>query len=110
MLDNNTPQEQDTDDGLLFFHTHSLWEAISKLEKFYECKIYGVLDIQEVEDNLQLYAEGDEYSSISKQMLYEAISYAYDKVDDCVEYEIYMDRIREYIDTHQALAEDDAYD
>ena len=99
MLDNNTPQEQDHDDGLLFFHTHSLWEAISKLEKFYECKIYGVLDIQEVEDNLQLYAEGDEYSSISKQMLYEAISYAYDTVDDCVEYEIYLDRVREYIDT-----------
>ena len=107
MLDNNTPQEQDHDDGLLFFHTHSLWEAISKLEKFYECKIYGVLDIQEVEDNLQLY---DDYSSISKQMLYEAISYAYDKVDDCVEYEIYLDRVREYIDTHKALAEDDAYD
>ena len=98
MLDNNTPQEQDRDDGLLFFHTHSIWEAINAVEKFYECKIYGVLEMQEVEDNLQLYAEGDEYSSISKQMLYEAISYAYDKVDDCVEYEIYLDRIREYID------------
>ena len=94
-----TFKQQDRDDGLLFFHTHSIWEAISKLEKFYECKIYGVLDIQEVEDNLQLYAEGDEYSSISKQMLYEAISYAYDTVDDCVEYEIYLDRVREYIDT-----------
>ena len=102
--------KQDTDDGLMFFHSHNVWEAIRAVEKFYECKIYGVLDMQEVEDNLQLYAEGDEYSSISKHMLYEAISYAYDKVDDCVEYEIYMDRIREYIDTHQALAKDDEYE
>ena len=28
---------QDESDGLLFFHTHSVWEAIMKLEKFYEC-------------------------------------------------------------------------
>ena len=89
--------QQDTDDGLLFFHSHSLWEAISKLEKFYECKIYGVLDIQEVEDNLQLYAEGEEYSSISKQTLLEAMDYAYNKVD-AQEYEIYLDSIREYVD------------
>ena len=108
MQDNNTPQEQDRDDGLLFFHSHSIWEAISKLEKFYECKIYGVLDIQEVESNLDMY-EGD-YSNVSKQMFLEAINYAYDKVEDAQEYEIYLDRIREFIDTHQALAEDDAYD
>ena len=108
MLDNNTQQEQDRDDGLLFFHTHSIWEAIHALEKFYECKIYGVLDIQEVESNLGMY-DGD-YSNVSKQMFLEAINYAYDKVDDCVEYEIYLDRVREYIDTHQALAEDDAYE
>ena len=106
MLDNNTQQEQDRDDGLLFFHTHSIWEAISKLEKFYECKIYGVLDLQEVEENIQLYGD---YSSVSKQMLSEAMDYAYNKVD-AQEYEIYLDRVREYIDTHQALAEDDAYE
>ncbi len=106
MLDNNTQQEQDRDDGLLFFHTHSIWEAISKLEKFYECKIYGVLDLQEVEENIQLYGD---YSSVSKQMLLEAMDYAYNKVD-AQEYEIYLDRVREYIDTHQALAEDDAYE
>ena len=47
-------EQQDTDDGLLFFHTHSLWEALNAVEKFYECKIYGVLDIQEVEENIQL--------------------------------------------------------
>tara|TARA_Y100001938_G_scaffold143942_1_gene217617 strand:+ start:777 stop:1097 length:321 start_codon:yes stop_codon:yes gene_type:complete len=106
VLDNNTQQEQDRDDGLLFFHTHSIWEAISKLEKFYECKIYGVLDLQEVEENIQLYGD---YSSVSKQMLLEAMDYAYNKVD-AQEYEIYLDRVREYIDTHQALAEDDAYE
>ena len=108
MADNNI-QQVDSDDGLLFFHTHSLWEVLNAVEKFYECKIYGVLDMQEVEENLELYAEGDEYSSISKQMLLEAMDYAYHNVD-AQEYEIYLDRIREYIDTHKALAEDDAYD
>ena len=39
-------------------------------------------DIQEVEDNIQLYAEGDEYSSISKQELWlEAMDSAYNKVE-----------------------------
>ena len=66
----------DEDDGLLFFHTHSIWEAMSKLERFYQCKIYGVLELQEVEENIQLYADGDEYSSISKQVLLDAIEYA----------------------------------
>ena len=45
-LFNNYSEEQpvqDESDGLLFFHTHSVWEAIAKLEKFYECTIYGVL-------------------------------------------------------------------
>ena len=97
-----TFKQQDGDDGLLFFHTHSLWEAMSKLEKFYECKIYGVLELQEVEDNIQLYAEGDEYSSISKQLLLDAIDYAYNKVD-AHENEIYLDFVREYIDTHGKL-------
>ena len=95
MLDNNTQQEQDRDDGLLFFHTHSIWEAISKLEKFYECKIYGVLDIQEVESNLGLYDFDVEYT---KQELIDAIKHAYDTVDDCQEYEIYLDRIRDFLE------------
>ena len=106
MQHNVSKDQVDSDDGLVFFHTHSLWEAISKLEKFYECKIYGVLDLQEVEENIQLYGD---YSSVSKQMLLEAMDYAYNKVD-AQEYEIYLDRVREYIDTHQALAEDDAYE
>ena len=36
---------QDESDGLLFFHGHSLWEVLNKVEEFYECKIYGVLDL-----------------------------------------------------------------
>lgn len=44
--------EQDYDDGMMFFHSHSVWEAMQKLEKFYECKIYGYLDIQESADYL----------------------------------------------------------
>ena len=39
----------DYDDGMLFFHSHSLWDAMAKLEKFYQCKIYGYLDIQEMQ-------------------------------------------------------------
>ena len=85
----------DSDDGLVFFHTHSLWEAISKLEKFYECKIYGVLDLQEVESNLGLYDFDVEYT---KQELIDAIEHAYDTVDDCQEYEIYLDRIRDFLE------------
>ena len=107
MADNNT-QQVDSDDGLLFFHTHSLWEVLNAVEKFYECKIYGVLDLQEVEEHLKLYDE--KYSSTSKQMILDGMEYAYNKVETCYEYEIYLERIQEYIDTHQALAEDDAYE
>ena len=94
MADNNI-QDQDRDDGLVFFHTHSVWEAVSKLEKFYECKIYGVLDLQEVEEHISMY-DGD-YSSVSKQMLLEAMEHAYNNVD-AQEYEIYLDEIRNYLD------------
>ena len=101
----NINKQVDSDDGLLFFHTHSLWEVLNAVEKFYECKIYGVLDIQEIEEHL-----GTNPKVVSKQMLKEAIEYAYNKVDDYADYEIYLDRARDYIDTHTALAEDDAYE
>ena len=107
MADNNT-QQVDSDDGLLFFHTHSLWEVLNAVEKFYECKIYGVLDLQEVEEHLKLYDE--RFSSVSKQMILEGMEYAYNKVESCYEYEIYLEKVQEYIDTHTALAEDDAYE
>ena len=107
MADNNI-QQVDSDDGLLFFHTHSLWEVLNAVEKFYECKIYGVLDLQEVEEHLKLYDE--RFSSVSKQMILEGMEYAYNKVESCYEYEIYLEKVQEYIDTHTALAEDDAYE
>ena len=96
MSDNTLTQEQDRDDGLLFFHTHSVWEAMQKLEQFYECKIYGVLELQEVEQNIDM---GDgEYSSKSKQDLLDAIDYAYNKVDGSWDYEAYLDCVRDYLD------------
>ena len=36
-------KQQDTDDGLLFFHTHSIWEAMSALEKFSTLLINSVV-------------------------------------------------------------------
>ena len=57
---------QDESDGLLFFHTHSVWEAVAKLEKFYECTIYGVLELQEVEENIQYY--GADEQKFSKKL------------------------------------------
>jgi len=89
-------KQQDTDDGLLFFHTHSLWEAMSALEKFYECTIYGVLELQEVEEYLSEFCDMDT-SKYSKKTILNAIDYAYNKVDSTYEYEIYMDRVIDYL-------------
>ena len=99
-----TFKQQDGDDGLLFFHTHSIWEAISKLEKFYECTIYGVLELQEVEEHLAM-MYGYEHSSYSKQELLEAISYAYDKLDT-QEYEIYLEMINDYLTANKQGGQD----
>lgn len=87
----------DEDDGLLFFHTHSLWEALNAVEKFYECKIYGVLEMQEVVENLR-YLQDDESTvdNLSKKDVLEAIDHAYDRVNDYWLYEEYL----EYIDKH----------
>lgn len=87
----------DEDDGLLFFHTHSLWDALQAVEKFYECKIYGVLEMQEVVENLR-YLQDDESTvdNLSKKDVLEAIDFAYDRVNDYWLYEEYL----EYIDKH----------
>tara|TARA_B100000963_G_scaffold250435_1_gene219389 strand:- start:1591 stop:1983 length:393 start_codon:yes stop_codon:yes gene_type:complete len=97
-------KQQDTDDGLLFFHTHSLWEAISEVEKFYECTIYGVLELQEVEEALAMMYDY-EHSSYSKQELLEAIKYAYEKVDT-QEYEIYIETINDYLTANKQGGKD----
>ena len=90
-------KQQDTDDGLLFFHTHSLWEALSAVEKFYECTIYGVLELQEVEEHLAMMY--DYKPSNSKQDLLNAIDYAYNEVDSSSDgYEHYLYAIMIYLD------------
>ena len=89
-------KQQDTDDGLLFMHTHSLWEALNAVEKFYECTIYGVLELQEVEEHIGM-ADG-EYSNKSKQDVLNAIDYAYNKVDGSWDYLAYLDEVIDYLD------------
>lgn len=97
-------KQQDTDDGLLFMHTHSLWEALNAVEKFYECTIYGVLELQEVEEHLAMMYD-HAHSTFSKQELLEAISYAYDKVDT-QEYEIYIETINDYLTANKQGGQD----
>ena len=99
--------QQDTDDGLLFFHTHSLWEAMTKLEKFYECKIYGVLELEEIVENLRewnaFYNDGGEdficnIDDVSKDLWLEAMESAYDNICGNYDgYEQYMEYIYEYV-------------
>lgn len=94
----------DKDDGLLFFHTHSVWEAISKLEKFYECKIYGVLEMQDIVENLRWLQEDEtKVDNLSKQDLLNAIEYAYNKIEDSYTYEEYVDAIDDYLKANNAL-------
>ena len=99
--------QQDTDDGLLFFHTHSLWEAMSKLEKFYECKIYGVLELEEIVENLRYWnafeKECEDYyiceiEEVSKQLWLDAMESAYDNIHgDFDGYNDYMEYIYDYV-------------
>ena len=94
----------DEDDGLLFFHTHSVWEAISKLEKFYECKIYGVLEMQDIVENLRwLQEDENKVDNLSKQDLLNAIEYAYNKIEDSYTYQEYVDAIDDYLKANNAL-------
>ena len=100
--------QQDTDDGLLFFHTHNIWEAMSKLEKFYECKIYGVLELEDVVENLRYYnafdkESGEEYylceiEEVSKQLWLDAMESAYDNIHGEFDgYNNYMEYIYDYV-------------
>ncbi len=94
----------DEDDGLLFFHTHSVWEAISKLEKFDECKIYGVLEMQDIVENLRwLQEDENKVDNLSKQHLLDAMEHAYEFIDDSHTYEEYVDAIDDFLKEHNAL-------
>ena len=94
----------DKDDGLLFFHTHSVWEAISKLEKFYECKIYGILEMQDIVENLRWLQEDEhKVDNLSKKDLLDAIEFAYNKIEDSWTYNEYVDAIDDYLKANNAL-------
>ena len=86
-----------------------LWTMLKQVEKSADCIIYGVLDLQSVEQDLSSYAEFDsentmdeefiiEASSISKQDLLKAMRFAYRKVDDCNDgYNQYLDVIHKHL-------------
>ncbi len=90
---------QDESDGLLFFHSHSLWTVLNKVEEFYECKIYGVLDIDGLQNDLSYYPNFDkdwhehiiDAFQIPKQDLLRAMKYAYDNTGG--EYDGYQDHL-----------------
>lgn len=98
---------QDFDDGMMFFHSHSVWEAMQKLEKFYECKIYGVLEISDIVENLRdwnaFYNDGSEdficdIDDVSKQLWLDAMESAYDNIHgDYDGYNDHMEYIYEYV-------------
>ena len=86
-----------------------LWTMLKQIEKSADCIIYGVLDLQSVEMDLTSYAEFDsEYSNteqyichvseIPKQMLVDAMNFAYQKVDSCNDgYNQYLDVIHRHL-------------
>tara|TARA_R100001463_G_scaffold78741_1_gene133097 strand:- start:113 stop:484 length:372 start_codon:yes stop_codon:yes gene_type:complete len=98
--------KQDTDDGLLYFHTHGLFEVLSAVEKFYECEIYGLLCLEDTVENLRHYIEFEEcgdnpsficsIDDVPKSLIIEAHKYAYNKVE-YQDYEAMLDCVNEYI-------------
>ena len=109
--------EQDYDDGMMFFHSHSLWEAMQKLEKFYECKIYGVLEVEEIVENLREWNAFDkEYGNedfmcdiddVSKQLWLDAMQSAYNNIHgDFDGYNDYMEYIYEYVVANLSFEQD----
>ena len=97
---------QDESDGLLFFHGHSLWTVLKKVEEFYECTIYGVLELQEVQNELSYYPNFDkdfdghiiDAFAIPKQHLLQAMKYAYDNISgEYDSYQDYIDLIESYL-------------
>lgn len=97
---------QDESDGLLFFHGHSLWTVLKKVEEFYECTIYGVLELQEVQNELSYYPNFDKEHNehikdawdIPKQDLLRAMKYAYDNISgEYDSYQDYIDLIESYL-------------
>jgi hypothetical protein len=101
----------DTDDGLMFMHTHSLWEVLSAVEKFYECKIYGVLSLEDVVENLRDWSAFDkengnpyylcEIDDVPKQLWIDGMENAYDNINDNeYGYEAYLEYLYDYAVTY----------
>lgn len=97
----------DTDDGLMFMHTHNLWEVLSAVEKFYECKIYGVLSLEDIVENLREWSAfdkeyGEEYylceiDDVPKQIWIDGMENAYDNINDNeYGYEAYLEYVYDY--------------
>jgi hypothetical protein len=97
----------DTDDGLMFMHTHSLWEVLSAVEKFYECKIYGILTLEDIVENLREWSAfdteyGDEHflcniDDVPKQIWIDGMENAYDNINDNeYGYEAYLEYVYDY--------------
>lgn len=101
----------DTDDGLMFMHTHNLWEVLSAVEKFYECKIYGVLSLEDIVENLREWSAfdkeyGEEYylceiDDVPKQIWIDGMENAYDNINDNeYGYEAYLEYVYDYAVTY----------
>ena len=95
----------DYDDGMLFFHSHSLWDAMAKLEKFYQCKIYGYLDIQESADYLCDFNAFDkdcedyicDIDEVPNDLWVKAFDSAYDNIHGDYGWADWQDYIYDYI-------------
>ncbi len=97
----------DEDDGMMFFHSHNIWEAMQKFEKFYECKIYGVLEIEDLVENLRDYNAFDkeckdyficDIDDVSKELWLEAMESSYDNIGGEYDgYNDYMEYIYDYV-------------
>ena len=97
--------EQDYDDGMMFFHSHNVWEAMQKLENFYQCKIYGYLDIQESADYLCDFNAFDkdcedyicDIDEVPNDLWVEAFESAYDNIHSDYGWADWQDYIYDYL-------------
>ena len=103
----------DTDDGLMFMHTHSLWEVLSAVEKFYECKIYGILTVEDIVENLRDWSAFDDHpdyggeyflcniDDVPKQIWIDGMENAYDNINDNeYGYDAYLEYVYDYAVTY----------
>ena len=83
-------------------HEPSLWEALKELEDKHDCVIYGVLEIQGLEQDISDMFRThvvQKLSTISKQEWKTAMQYAYDVGADgnAQDYELMVEYVHEYL-------------